>query len=117
MTRFVRLIPLAGLALLVSCGSAEPTSAPAAAPPGSADLTAAEQAFVDEVAGIAPPLAENPERLAGRGANTCDSLGDGRPRDQVVAQAVERFSGGTYTVTADQAAAIVDAAERTVCAG
>lgn len=51
-----------------------------------------EVAFVEQVATIAPPLAENPERLARRGANSCDSIARGL--DVPIPPAVERFSGG-----------------------
>jgi len=71
-------------------------------------------AFVEQVATIAPPLAENPERLARRGANSCDSIARGP--EVAIPQAVERFSGGSYTVTTEEAEAIVNAARQTVCA-
>jgi len=51
------------------------TSAPA--PVGPDALTPEEVAFVEQVATIAPAWAENPERLARRGANSCASIARG----------------------------------------
>ncbi|QJY45532.1 hypothetical protein [Pseudonocardia broussonetiae] len=114
---FIRFVLIAaGLFVLAGCATPSPvpaTSAPAPAGPDA--LTPEEVAFVEQVATIAPPLAENPERLARRGANSCDSIARGL--DVAIPQAIERFSGGSYTVTTEEAEAIVIAAQQTVCAG
>lgn len=113
---FIRFVLILG-SLLVLTGCAAPSPAPTASPSPAAGpdaLTPEEVAFVEQVATIAPPLAENPERLARRGANSCDSIARGP--EVAIPQAVERFSGGSYTVTTAEAEAIVDAAEQTVCA-
>ncbi|GAA3224669.1 hypothetical protein GCM10017691_12880 [Pseudonocardia petroleophila] len=113
---FIRFVLILG-SLLVLTGCAAPSPAPTISPSPAAGpdaLTPAEVAFVEQVATIAPPLAENPERLARRGANSCDSIARGP--EVAIPQAVERFSGGSYTVTTEEAEAIVDAAEQTVCA-
>ena len=122
MTRSPSLVlPLAVAAAIATaaCAAPQPTEPTSAGGPQIAtvtELTAGEQAFVDEVAAIAPPLADNPERLARRGASSCTDL-TREDDDQVLANAVERFSGGSYTVTEDEARAILDAARTTVCAG
>lgn len=113
---FIRFVLIFG-SLLVLTGCAAPSPAPTASPSPAAGpdaLTPTEVAFVEQVATIAPILAENPERVARRGANSCDSIARGP--EVAIPQAVERFSGGSYTVTTEEAEAIVDAAEQTVCA-
>ena len=128
MTRSVRnALPVVVLALLLAgCASpavettvpVEVAPAPEATSPDP--LTQAELQFVDEVAGIAPALAEAPERLARRAGNSCTDIGTvdaGQPwPSNVVDNAITRFSGGSYTVSTEEAEAILDAARATVCA-
>ena len=105
------------LVLLAGCSTSTPGAvspapqAPAQAPP----LTAAEQAFVARIAQeIDPVFAEYPERYAGRGANSCYLLAENSPN--AAETTVERFSGGTITISLDEAETILAAAKDTVCA-
>lgn len=113
---FIRFALILGALLaLAACAAPPPALTPSPSPAAGPDaLTPGELAFVERVEMIAPPLAENPERLARRGANSCDSIARGP--EVAIPQAVERFSGGSYTVTTEEAEAIVAAAQETVCA-
>lgn len=97
---------------LATASSVTFASEPAAASRPSA---AAAAAFVVQARKIAPRIVGDDERIATRGANTCTSLTDGRPVEQAVDQAVQRFSSGSYTVTRAEAAQLVEAARSTVC--
>lgn len=102
---------------VAACSAPSPsTVTPAPAAAGPDELTPAEVAFVDQVATIAPVLAENPERLARRGGNSCTDLERTGEDEQVLANAVERFSGGSYTVSPQEAEQILAAASQTMCA-
>lgn len=79
--------------------------------------------FLNLVRVIAPPLAEFPERVIGRGENSCTSFEKVEGTDQepwenneIVDEAIFRFSGGSYTVSRAEAVDLVQAAADTVCA-
>ncbi|GAA1863480.1 hypothetical protein GCM10009836_49810 [Pseudonocardia ailaonensis] len=108
------LLALVVLFTLTGCGAGASTPAtPSAAT--TEVLSAQEQAFVARARKVVPRLVGDDERLAARGANTCDSAGDGRPEAAVVDQAVQRFSSGSYQVTRGEAQQLVAAARATVC--
>lgn len=114
----LRALPLAPTLVLALAGCGTPDPAVTAPPPTiaqAASLTPAEVAFVAQARRIAPRIVGSDERLAARGADTCTSLTDGRPPAQVVDQAVQRFSSGSYAVTRAEAEQLVAAARETVC--
>jgi hypothetical protein len=76
-----------------------------------------QAAFVQAVAAIAPPLADQPERVIRNGRDVCLDIVDSLDDRSLAYRAAERFSGGTDTVTEDQARRIVAAARTTLCAG
>lgn len=104
-------LPVLLVAALAGCAApAAPTVAPAAA-----GLSADEAAFVQQARQIAPSLTGSDERIARRGANTCDGLREGRPSATLAAEARERFSPDQ--VSSVQAGRLVEAARVTVCGG
>lgn len=113
-----RAAPAIPFLLVALAGCSTPAPGPAAAPATveAVALSAQEVAFVARARAAVPRLVGTDERIAARGANTCDSLTDGRPHSQVVDVAIQRFSSGSYTVTRAEAEALVRAAGETVCA-
>lgn len=119
MRRSPQTVLIAALLVLVAGCSAGPPAAESPAPQAPVQaaepLTAAEQAFVDRIAQeIDLVFAEYPERYAGRGVNSCYLLEENSPN--AAETTVERFSGGTITISLTEAETILAAAEDTVCA-
>lgn len=98
----------------VTSAAAVPSVAPS--PAGSVQPPADPDRFVAELAAIDGALVANRDRALSRGRETCLDIKQAEFTDaQLADRARQRYTGGTVTVSAEQAGRIVAAARQWLC--
>lgn len=113
------LVILTAVLLLGGCGLAEgfKEGVSAGLQPTATALTAGQLAFVQRARQIAPRVYGSDDHLLREAKSTCLDVKQEKGTATVVGNAVTRFSSGSYTVTTEEAAQLVQAAKDTVCRG
>jgi hypothetical protein len=103
--------------LLAACGGGEqPVAVQSTVTVTTTVKPAGDQtAFLAALTAIDKGLATNADRAVTRGRDVCLDLKQGKDAVTVATNARQRFTGGPVTLTAEQAALVVTAAQQHLC--
>ncbi|GAA0638183.1 hypothetical protein GCM10010174_70040 [Kutzneria viridogrisea] len=108
--------------LLAGCGGAAQQTGQVPVQTGTATTVVStgsapgdQAGYLSALRAINPGLVSNESRAIDRGKNTCQEIKAGKDAATVASNASQRFSGGSVTLTAEQAAKVVDAVRQHLC--
>lgn len=94
---------------------AQPQVVTTTAGTAAAGLSADQRAYLVALAAIDPGLVVDEDRAISRAESTCQEIASGKSGDVLVANVVQRLSGGNATVNAEQARQAIELMKRLVC--